>query len=161
MTSRAGSSRDDLGPAGLQAATVVWLVVNAVCVLQAIGYATRPFAPEVNPALGLVIAMLAVPAAWALAVFVRSGAGWRHVVGPLAFLAFVALMLVVDYVADVEWRDPVVPAILVPYVTLFFASIVLMGAPMFRIDRRRWLVTVATATLLVVAMVFAMGMGVG
>jgi len=52
MTSRAGRSRDDLGPAGLRAATVVWLVVNAVGVLQAIGFATRPFAPEVNPALG-------------------------------------------------------------------------------------------------------------
>lgn len=161
MTSQAGRSRNGLGPAGLQAAIVVWLVVNAVCILQAIGFATRPFAPEVNPVLGLVIAALGVPAAWALVVFMRTGAGWRHVVGPLAFLAFVVLMLAVDHVADVEWRDPVVPAILVPYVTLFFASIVLMGAPMFRIDRRRWLVTVATATLLIASMLFAMAMGVG
>jgi hypothetical protein len=46
-------------------------------------------------------------------------------------------------------------------VTLFFTGIVLMGSPMFRIDRRRWLVTVATTMLLIAAMLYAMAMGVG
>ena len=150
-----------LGPQALRAASVVWVVVNAVCLLQAIGFATRPFAPEVNPVLGLVIAALALPATWALIVFVRERAGWRHVIGPVVFDAFVLFMLVVEHVADVEWRDPVVPAVLVPYLVLFFGSIVLMGAPMFRIDRRRWLVTAVTASLLIAAMLYATAMGVG
>jgi len=150
-----------LGQEGRRAADVVWLVVNAVCVLQAVGFATRPFAPDVNGALGLVMAVLAIPATWALVVFVRVRAGWRHLAGPVVYDAFIVLMLAVDHVLDIEWRDPVVPAIQVPYVALFFAAIVLMGAPMFRIDRRRWLVTVATASLLLVAMLYAMAMGVG
>jgi hypothetical protein len=150
-----------VGPEGLRAATVVWLVVNAVKVLQAIGFATRPFAPELNPALGLVMAGLAIPATWALWTFVRLGAGWRLVVGPLAFDAFVVLMVLVDYLLDIEWRDPVVPAIQVPYLLLFFGAIILMGIPMFRIDRRRWLLTVVTTALLLASMVYAISMGVG
>ena len=161
MTARDGAAPAPLDRAGHRAATTIWLVVNAVCVLQAIGFATRPFAPEINPALGLVMAALAIPATWALVVFVRTGAGWRHVLGPLAYDAFVVLMLAVERVADIEWRGPVVPAILVPYLVLFFGSIVLMGLPMFRIDRRRWLVTLATTTLLLAAMLYAAAMGVG
>jgi hypothetical protein len=150
-----------IGPEGLRAAAVVWLVVNAVNVLQSIGFATRPIAPEVNPALGLAIAALAIPATWALVVFVRVHAGCRLVAGPVVFGAFVVVMLIVNHLLDIEWRDPVVPAILVPYLLLFFGSIFLMGIPMFRIDRRRWLVTVGTTILLLASMAYAISVGVG
>jgi hypothetical protein len=150
-----------LGADGLRAATATWIVVNAVNVLQSIGFATRPFAPGVNPVLGLVIAALAIPATWALIVFVRVGAGWRFVAGPLVFDGFVVLMLLVDHLLGIPWRDPVIPAIQVPYLVLFFGSILLLGAPMLRIDRRRWSVTAATTTLLLASMVYAMAMGVG
>lgn len=103
-----------------------------------------------NPVLGLVIAALAIPATWALLVFGRHRAGWLFLVGPLAFHAFVVLMLVVDYVADVEWRDPVV-----------LGSIVLMGLPMYRLDRRRWRVTVVTSVTLLGSMAYAISAGVG
>lgn len=159
MHQRAGDGR--LSGEGLRALTTIWLVVNAVAVLQAIGFATRPFAPEVNPALGLVIAALAIPATWAWIVLVRRGAGWRLLAGPIVFDAFVVLMLVVDHLLELEWRDPAVPVIQVPYLTLFFGAIVLMGAPMLRIDRRRWLITVASASTLIAAMVYATVMGVG
>ena len=92
---RTDRSRDEtvamLGVEGLRAALVVWLVVNAVNLLQSVGFATRPFAPEVNPVLGLVIAALAIPATWALLVFRRRRAGWLFLAGPLAFDAFVLL----------------------------------------------------------------------
>jgi len=145
----------------LRAATVVWLVVNAVNLLQTAGFLTRPFAAEVNPALGLVIAALSIPATWALGVFVRCRAGWRHIAGPVVFDAFVVLYVLVDRVARIEWRDPVLPSVMVPYLVLFFGSIVLMGLPMYRIDRRRWLVTVATTGALLESMLLAMSMGVG
>jgi hypothetical protein len=161
LEQRTRETRERLGPDGLRAATVVWLVVNAVSVLQAIGFATRPFASEVNPALGLVIAALAIPATWALLVFARIRAGWLFVAGPIVFDAFVILYVIVDRLLQLEWRDPAVPAVLVPYVALFFGSIFLMGLPMVRIDRRRWLVTAITTGLLLVAMAYATLMGVG
>ena len=77
------------------------------------------------------------------------------------FLVFVALLVYVDYLSPVEFRSPVRAEILVPFLVLFFGAILLMGVPMFRIDRRLWLVTVATTAFLLGSMVSAMQKGVG
>jgi hypothetical protein len=144
-----------------RAVEVVWLVVNAVNLLQALGFATRPLAPGVNPVLGVAISALALPATWALVRFIRNERGLDLVAGPLVFDLFVGFHVLVEYILRVSWRDPVVPEVQVPYLGLFFGAIFLMGVPMFRIDRRRWLVTVTTTVLLLIAMVYAMAMGVG
>jgi hypothetical protein len=70
-------------------------------------------------------------------------------------------MIVVDYMWPVEFRSPARPGILVPYLVLFFGSILLMGLPMFRLNRNLWLVTVATSVLLLGSMAVAMLNGVG
>jgi hypothetical protein len=77
------------------------------------------------------------------------------------FLVFVGFMIAVEYIWPVEFRLPVRYGILVPYLLLFFGSILLMGLPMFRMDRRLWLVTVATTVLLLASMGVAMRKGVG
>jgi hypothetical protein len=140
----------------------VWAVVNLVNVLQAIGFAARPMSGMgVNHALGPAIAILAVPTTLALVAFVGTGAGWQLWVGPAVFDAFVVLMLVVDYVRPLEFRSPARPEILVPYLMLFFGSILLMGFPMFRVDRGLWAVTAATTVALLASMGYAMVNGVG
>jgi len=70
-------------------------------------------------------------------------------------------MFVVDYVRPVEFRSPPRNDILAPYLALFFSAILLMGLPMFRLDRALWLITIATTALLLGAMVLAMRKGVG
>ena len=141
----------------------VWGVVNAVNVLQTVGFLSRVRSGSMatNHLLGYAIMALAIPAAVALAAFIRLGARWLHVVGPGMFLAFVALMVVVDYVWPIEFRSPIRHRILVPYLVLFFGSILLMGLPMFRVDRHLWFVTVATSTALLGSMILAMRAGVG
>lgn len=145
------------------AALTVWGVVNAVNVLQATGFLSRVWTGNraINHLLGYAIVALAAPAAVALVAFVRAGAGWRHWIGPAVYLAFVVFMVAVEYVWPVEFRSPVRTSILVPYLLLFFGSILLMGLPMFRMDRRLWLVTVATTVLLLGSMGIAMYKGVG
>jgi hypothetical protein len=44
---------------------------------------------------------------------------------------------------------------------LYFEAILLTGLPMFQIDRKLWLVTVATAVLLLGSMGLAMRQGIG
>ena len=141
----------------------MWGVVNAVNVLQAAGFLSRlrTGSMAINHLLGYVIIALAVPAAVALVAFVRAGAGWLYWLGPAVYLAFVVLEVVVDYVRPVEFRDPRRNEILVPYLLLFFGAILLMGLPMFRMDRRLWLVTVATTVLLLGSMGVAMRKGAG
>jgi hypothetical protein len=145
------------------AALTVWGVVNAVNLLQAAGFLSRVCTGNraVNHLLGYLIVALAAPAAVALVAFLRAGAGWRQWVGPAVYLAFVALSVAVEYVWPVEFRSPVRASILVPYLLLFFGAILLMGLPMFHMDRRLWLVTVATTVLLLASMGLAMRKGVG
>ena len=143
------------------AAITIWAIVNAVNVLQAVGFLSRlrTGSMATNHALGYAIMALALPAVAALAAFVRAKAGWHAWAGPAVFLAFVALMVVVDYAAPTEFRSPARPAILVPYLVLFFGAILLMGLPMFSLDRRLWLVTVATTALLLGSMGLAIRFG--
>ncbi|MFC2099543.1 hypothetical protein ACFLSF_01770 [Candidatus Bipolaricaulota bacterium] len=145
------------------AALTVWGVVNAVNVLQAVGFLSRvpTGSMAVNHLLGRVMIGLAIPAIVALVAFVRAGAGWRHWIGPSVYLAFVAMMVVVEYAWPVEFRSPMRYGILVPYLILFFGAILLMGLPMFRLSRPLWLVTVATTVLLLGSMGVAMSKGVG
>lgn len=144
-------------------AVTVWSVVNAVNILQAMGFLSRVWTGNmaINHLLGYAIIALAIPSILALIAFARTTAGWLMWIGPTVFLGFVAFMIVVDYAWPVEFRSPVRIGILVPYLVLFFGSILLMGLPMFRLDKRLWLVTVATTALLLSSMGVAMRKGVG
>lgn len=136
----------------------IWVVVNLVNGLQGVGFlARRRRGMAVNRALGIAIAVLALPATVALVGFVRAGSAWW--VAPAVFDAFVVLMLVVDYWRPVEFRRPPRPAVLVPYLVLFFGSILLMGLTMYSVTRGLWLVTVATTVFLLSAMGVAMRQG--
>lgn len=144
------------------AALTVWGVVNSVNVLQAAGFLSRVWTGSmvVNHVIGYMIIFLAVPSILALIAFVRGGADLLHLVGPVVFLTFIALMVVVDYARSIEFRHPMRYDILVPYLVLFFGAILLMGLPMFRMNRRLWLVTVMTTVLLLGSMGVAMRKGV-
>jgi hypothetical protein len=145
------------------AVLTVWGVVNAVNLLQAAGFLSRVWTNDmrVNHALGWPILALALPASASLFAFLRSGAGRMQTIGPALFLAFIVLMLVVDYLRPVEFRNPARPEILIPYLVLFFGAILLMGLPMFRLNRPLWLITAATTVVLLGSMAFAIRRGVG
>lgn len=144
------------------AALTVWYVVNAVNVLQAAGFLSRVRTGSmvVNHTLGYLIILLAIPSILALIGFAHAGADRLHWVGPVVFLTFIVLMAVVDYARPVEFRNPMRYDILVPYLVLFFGAILLMGLPMFRLNRQLWLVTVVTTVLLLGSMGVAMRKGV-
>ncbi len=145
------------------AAILVWGVVNAVNLLQSAGFLSRVVTGgvAVNHLLGYVMIALVAPALLAIVAFVHSQAGWRHWIGPAVYVAFVALMIAVDYVSPTEFRSPPRYSILVPYLVLFFGAILLMGLPMFRLNRSLWLVTAVTTVLLLTSMGVAMRKGVG
>jgi hypothetical protein len=145
------------------AAITVWVVVNAVNCLQSGGFISRVLTGgmTINHLLGLVMVALAIPAALGMVAFIRAQAGLLQWIGPAVYLAFIVLMIVVEYVSPVEFRAPPRWGILVPYLLLFFGAILLMGLPMFRMNRGLWLVTVATTVLLLASMGVAIRRGVG
>ena len=145
------------------AVLTVWGVVNAVNLLQSAGFLSRVVIGNrsINQLFGYVIIALALPAAMTIIAFTRAKAGWRQWIGPASFLAFVAYMIVVEYIWKAEFRSPMRYDILIPYLVLFFGSIFFMGISMFRINRRLWLVTVATTVFLLGSMIYAINKGVG
>lgn len=145
------------------AALTIWGVVNAVNLLQSVGFLSRVLTGtrEINHLLGYGIIALGLPAILAMIAFVRSRSGWRQWLGPAVFLLFIVLMILVEHIWQLEFRSPMRYDILVPYLVLFFGSIFLMGVPMFRLDRRLWLITAITTVILLGSMVYAMYMGVG
>jgi len=62
----------------------------------AAGFLSRVYTGSrtINHILGYAIVALAVPSTVALVAFIRARAGWRQWIGPGAFLAFIALMVV-------------------------------------------------------------------
>jgi hypothetical protein len=145
------------------AALAVWGVVNAVNILQAAGFLSRmpTGSMRINRILGYVMILLTVPAAAALIAFADARAGVLQLAGPAVYIAFAALMVVVDYWRPVEFRQPPRYPVLVPYLVLFFSAILLMGLPMFAMDRMLWGVTVASTVFLLGSMGVAMRNGVG
>lgn len=144
------------------AALTVWGIVNSVNVLQGLGFLSRirTGGMAVNQQLGYVMIGLAVPSAVALAAFLRTGAGWLQWAGPALYIVFIGFMVAVDYIHPLEFRSPVRGEILIPFLVLFFGSILLMGLPMYRLDRNLWVITVATTVFLLVSMIAAMRKGV-
>jgi phosphatidylserine synthase len=144
------------------AVLTIWCVVNLVNLFQSLGFLSRVRTKSmaINHLLGYFLLALGIPTALALIGFWRHSADWQQWIGAVVYLAFLALMAVVDYIDPVEFRSPKRANILIPYLLLFFGSILLMGFPMFYIDRQLWLVTVATTVLLLSSMGAAMVRGV-
>jgi hypothetical protein len=82
----------------------VWCVVNAVNVLQTVGFLSRVHTGSmlVNHALGYVILALGIPSAMSIYKLVRARVGWRQWIGSAVFVAFIALMAAVDYIWPID-----------------------------------------------------------
>jgi len=145
------------------AAITIWIVVNLVNVLQGVGFLSRlpTGSLRVNHILGFVMIAMAAPAGAAGIALARAGAGARHWIGAAVYVAFILLLVAVEYIWPVEFRSPPRPGVLVPYLVLFFGAIVLMGIPMYRVNRSLWWVTAVTSVFLLIAMGIAMRKGVG
>ena len=145
------------------AVLTVWGVVNVVNILQAAGFISRVItgSRDINRLLGYGIIALGAPAIVAIIFIVREKTGWQHWIGPALFLVFLVFMVCVEYVWSIEFRSPMRYEILIPYLVLFYGSILLMGLPMFRINRGLWLITAVTSVVHLGAMVLALLRGVG
>lgn len=154
------TSRWDMALPNVTLADVlVFLVVTVVCIAQSIGFFSRPHNPDWNRGLGVLILCMAVPAV-AAAVLTARGRGWWWV-APASFAVFAVFALIVDYVVGVQFRQPPQPVVLVPYLTLFYGSILAMGLYLLPVSRTLWAITGSAAALLIAATIFAQVRGVG
>src|SRR5690606_9254574 len=87
------------------AALTTWVIVNLVSLLQSAGFISRILTGSmaINHTLGYGIIALGIPSVVSLIAFISAGAGWQQWIGLVVFLAFLVLMIAVEYIWQVEF----------------------------------------------------------
>lgn len=66
------------------------------------------------------------------------GQSWRLWAGPLMLAAWAAFGATLDLWRKVQWRDPIVPRLFAPFVTLYFLAQMFLWWPLLDIARTAW-----------------------
>jgi hypothetical protein len=99
---------------------------------------------------GWVVYALAIPAAIISTVLLVGGKPWWTWVAGFIFLPYGAFGYWIDYVKSIDWRTPFRPGVGVPYLILYYGTVMFYWWPIGRLSRPLWFVY---AALFVVASV--------
>lgn len=103
-------------------------------------FAARRWAPDRALPLGR-LAYSAAGLGLPLSVWLATdGQGWRLWAGPLILAAWAAFGATLDLWRKLEWRDPIVPRLFAPFVTLYLLAQMFMWWPLLDIARTAWAV---------------------
>lgn len=89
---------------------------------------------------GWLVYAFCLPASVISVVLLIGGKPWAIWLGGFIFLFFSAFGYWVDYVRQIQWRKPLVPRIMIPYVFLYLATIMFYWWPLGIFSRSLWLV---------------------
>lgn len=128
---------------------VVWAFLFQVVLI--VHFAVRqPLFETYTTRFGWIVYALAIPAAAISLVLMRGGKRWWFWLGGFLFVAYAIFGYWVDYVAQIEFRDPLRWSVAGPYVLLYLATVMFYWWPLARIRRSLWAVY---TVLFVIAMV--------
>lgn len=87
---------------------------------------------------GWLVYALCIPAAIISIVILLGGKTWSFWLGGFLFLGYAAYGYWIDYIKQVQWRKPLVPRIMWPYVTLYLATLMFYWWPLGLLGRPLW-----------------------
>jgi len=105
---------------------VLFFVINSANIIISTIFITRVKKPEIEKILGILYNALGIPTVVIIILNLYFQREWWFWLIPLLFLCLILFDLVVDYVKKIEFRNPKNPRILVPFLTLYYCSIILM-----------------------------------
>jgi hypothetical protein len=111
----------------------------------------KPFFESYTLHYGWIIYALCIPAAIISLLILQGGKSWSFWLGGFLFVLFAAFGYWIDYVAQIPFRNPLRPSILVPYAVLYLATEMFYWWPLALLDRKLWLayaVLFITSTIL-------------
>jgi hypothetical protein len=89
---------------------------------------------------GWIVYALSIPAVVISVVLLLGGKTWSFWLGGFLFLIYAAYGYWIDYVKGTQWRNPIRPSILIPYVTLYLATVMFYWWPLGLLSRPLWYV---------------------
>jgi len=100
----------------------------------------KPFFESYTVKYGWIVYALAIPAVIISILILRAGKPWYFWIGGFLFAVYAAYGYWVDYVKQYAWRSPLQLEIVIPYVSLYLATVMFYWWPLIRLDRRLWIV---------------------
>jgi hypothetical protein len=99
---------------------------------------------------GWLIYALSIPALVISIILLRGGKSWSFWLAGFIFLVYAAYGYWIDFIKQIQWRNPLQLSIMFPYVLLYLSTVMFYWWPLGQLDRSLWF---AYAILFVLAMI--------
>lgn len=103
-----------------------------------IHFALRKWHFDLAVRYGWIVYALSVPAATVSLLILLGGKPWTLWLGGFIYLVWATLGYTVEYVKDIQWRNPIRWSIFTPYVFLYLATVTFYWWPLALISRPLW-----------------------
>ena len=87
---------------------------------------------------GWLVYTLSIPAAIISLILLIGGKSWSFWLGGFLFLVYAAFGYRVDYIKQIQWRNPLRKDIIFPYITLYLATIMFYWWPLAILSKPIW-----------------------
>jgi len=87
---------------------------------------------------GWLVYALCIPAVIISLILMQGGKSWHLWVGGFLFLLYAIFGYYVDYVAQINFRNPFQPAVGIPYVILYLVTVMFYWWPLWPLSRLLW-----------------------
>ena len=115
---------------------VIWAFIFQICLILL--YAIRKSNLDLILKYGWIFYLLSIPAVIVSVLMLRAGKGWSFWIGGYIFLLWAIFGLIVEYGFRIQWRDPILWSIFVPYVVLYLGTIMFYWFPVGILSRPLW-----------------------
>jgi len=105
---------------------LLFLIINSANIIISSIFVLRVKKPELERVLGILYISLGIPTLIITIFNLYFQREWWYWVYPIIFLIFIVFELIIDYIKKIEFRNPRNNRILVPYLILYYISILLM-----------------------------------
>jgi hypothetical protein len=118
---------------------VVWAFLFQILLI--VHFAIRkPLFESYTLKYGWIIYALCIPAVVISIILLRDGKNWTFWLGGFLFLVYALFGYWLDFVAQIQFRNPLRLSIAVPYVFLYLATVMFYWWPLGLLSRPLWFV---------------------
>jgi hypothetical protein len=89
---------------------------------------------------GWLVYALSIPAVIVSIILLLGGKSWSFWVGGFLFLIYAIYGYRIDFVKKIQWRNPLRPSIMIPYVFLYLATVMFYWWPIGLLSRPLWII---------------------
>lgn len=104
----------------------LFFIINSANIIISTIFISRVKKPGFEHILGIFYVVLGIPTLIIVIFNIYFLREWWFWVFPLLYVIFIVYELIVDYVKKIEFRNPRNKKILIPYLLLYYISIILM-----------------------------------